>query len=315
MKCFPYLFSFLPCVLGAIRGINIYGLETDLKNCQCSYKNGCEYYMEYNVGLGFNFFRIPFSAEYVRAGDFSVLDGIIDTATRLNSTIMLDYHRTFNSHQGNWYETTLNNFLSIWNVLLLRYFDKPIVQYIDLYNEFQDGQEKTDFWNQVMTDTVLSLETQYPKRYNWVIGGTNWGGNLHGNHIDLPFSNIYYTIHKYEFSKLDNDYRKDWDFSFGFVPADRLIVGEFGWKSDQPEQVFWAQHFLAYLKENGFHNTIFWTLALSGDTGGILRDDCLTLETDKLIMLRNFWDLPARHLRIRMADFFIKNNIPNISKE
>ena len=281
-----------------MRFLNLYGLETDLYDCQCSFKYGCEYYIDLGGIYGFNGLRLPLSATYVRRGNFDVLDRIIGKAEQLNMTIMLDYHRTDPSHQGDWYETNLMDFLTTWNILLSRYYNRPVVKYVDLFNEFQQGNDKADFWSDIMSQSVHALEKAFPQRYVWVVSGTNWCGTQHGIHIDLPLDNIMYSVHKYSFSGNGGDYVKDWDESFGFIPPEKLIVGEFGWISSVPQQVEWAKLFLAYLKEKGYKNTCFWTIALSGDTGGILKDDCLTLETEKINMLQDFWGFPpSRNLR------------------
>lgn len=310
MKWLWILVNAISIVSADMRFLNLYGIETDLMDCQCSFRNTCEYYMDYSKALGFNGFRIPFSAEYVKRGDFTSLDRIIEKAGSINTTLMLDYHRTYSSHQGNWYETNKQDFLSIWRKVLNRYNDKPIVQYIDLYNEFQDGPDKALFWNELMTSVIDQLEGEFPDRFNWIVGATNWGGNLHGIHIDLPLDNIYYTIHKYSFSHpLTGNYRTDWDYSFNNIPPERLIVGEFGWITENPEQVKWAKEFLSYLKEKGYRNTCFWTLALSGDTNGILRDDCIELDEKKITMLQDFWKQEHRQLNYSGVIVFKKKKL------
>lgn len=292
---------FLRPVLAELRALNIYGLETDLRDCTCRWVQPCAYYMDNAKAIGFNSFRIPFSAEYVNAGDFAVLDGIVQKATEIQTPLILDYHRTFQSHQGDFSETNLQAFQDVWTKVLQRYKDKPIVEYIDLYNEFQQPNtpESTAFWSDTMTQAIVFLEQQVPNRYKWVVGGTDWGGNLHNISVKTSVDDrVFYTIHKYSFSNGGKDYEHDWEFSLNDLPPEKIIVGEFGWFQTDPNQVAWAKQFLNWLKDKKIKNTAYWTLANSYDTGNLYQNDCLTFNWDTLKMLSEFWDVPPRQLRV-----------------
>jgi endoglucanase len=293
MKWFNILLLILPLrgVWGELRAINVYGLETELGDLQCSYVRPSPYYIEQVDKMGFNSIRLPFSAEYVNKNDWTKMDIVVQKAQELNLTIILDYHRTYSGHQGDWYETNLQSFLDVWAKVLGRYSKYSNIGYVDLYNEFQQPNDKVEFWNDIMTQSILYLEDMFPFRFNWVVGGTNWGGNIHGINIDIPYMNdrIYYTIHKYWFSST-GDYEHDWDYSFGNHPPDKIIVGEFGWIEGDAKQDKWIDVFLAYLKKRGIKNTAFWNLTWqSGDTQGILKENCLTIEENKLSKLQQFW--------------------------
>lgn len=306
------LLFFLRPVLAELRALNIYGVETDLRDCVCRWVYPCGYYMDNAKAIGFNSFRIPFSAEYVNAGDFTILDGIVAKATELRTPLILDYHRTFQSHQGDFGETNLQAFQEVWLKVLQRYKDKPIVEYIDLYNEFQQPNTDTStrFWSDTMTQAITHLEQQLPNRYKWVVGGTDWGGSVHGIKVTTSFDDrVFYTIHKYSFSNGGKDYEHDWEFSINNLPPEKIIVGEFGWIHTDPNQVAWAQKFLKWLKEKKIKNTAYWTLANSYDTGNLYLNDCVTFQWETLKILQDFWDYPPRRLNASEINVIFKKKL------
>lgn len=291
----------LPFVRCELRALNLYGVETPLQNCVCSWTQPCEFYMDQALQLGFNSFRIPFSAEYVNQGNFAVLDRIVQKAQQINATLILDYHRTWSGHQGDWSETSLQPFLSVWERVLDRYKSYPVAQFVDLYNEYQQPNtpDNVRFWNDIMTQSILHLEGKFPDRFHWIVGGTNWGGNLKGIQVSVPDhveERVMYSLHKYVFSSGPGSYEQDWDYSSNGYGPDKLIIGEFGWMTEDPEQVEWAQQFLQYLQKKNIRNTAFWTVAHSHDTNGIWKDSCVELDQPKVHLLQLFWDAD-RHLQ------------------
>lgn len=298
-----WCFLFYPFHVEGLRAINTYGLETELAfqcGLSCCWVNNNSYYIQKVKDLGFDAIRLPYSAEYINRGDFTFMDEIINKTGELNMSVILDYHRTWAGHQGNWYETNLNDFLRVWENVLSRYSSRDHVRYVDLFNEFQDGHDKADFWNDIMTQAILHLENKFPFRWHYFVGGTNWGGSLQGIKVNLTGeleTRISYTIHKYQWSVM-GDYRQDYNMSFNGYSGDKLFIGEFGWIQSNPTQVEWARMFLAYLKEHNITNTALWCMSFySGDTQGILQPNCLDVEQDKLKMLLEFWT-KKRILRI-----------------
>ena len=305
MKWWFSLLSLLPfqATSEILKAISLYGLETELAfqcGVSCCWTNSNSYYVQKVADMGFNAIRLPFSAEYIKVNDYKFMDEVIGKAEELNITIILDYHRTYADHQGNWYETNLHDFLQVWEKVLFRYYDRPHVRYVDLFNEFQDGHDRADFWNDIMTQSILYLENKFPLRWHYFVGGTNWSGSLQNIKVNVPPEvdvRVSYSIHKYQWSVM-GDYRADYTLSFGGYSGEKLFVGEFGWIQSNPQQVEWATMFLTYLKEHQISNTALWCLSYySGDTQGILQPNCLDVEHEKLNILKNFWSSNQTYLR------------------
>mgnify|MGYP003313393762 CR=1 FL=1 len=138
-----------------------------------------------------------------------------------------------------------------------------------MHHEYQSGNYVE--WNNLARQIISFIETNFPERFQYFIGGTNWGGNLHNMDLsDLPYySRIRYSIHKYWFSDSE-PYDEKWDYSFGdHKPV--INVGEWGYMSEVKSETEWAERFVEYLRENDLRDTFFWTYSHnSGDTGGIL---------------------------------------------
>lgn len=118
-----------------------------------------------------------------------------------------------------------------------------------------------------------------------VTTGLLWGGLLVGLNIeDLPFSNrIMYSTHKYHFSNPATV--AGWDASFGSVfPPQKLMVGEWGFRN--PEDMWFGREFSKYLLNKKILNQFFWTIAHSGDTGGLWKDDCQTIDMAKYDIIK-----------------------------
>jgi hypothetical protein len=97
---------------------------------------------------------------------------------------------------------------------------------------------------------------------------------------------MYY--HKY-FFQYPND-PKGWDASF-YKNHNQVIIGEWGYFSDRPEQVQWANAFVNWMLQNNITNTFFWvSVSNSGDTGGMWKQ-CEVFEETKYQLLRKLWGL------------------------
>ena len=296
--------SILSCLVTTsnayIKGFNLYGLETPLQNTDCSWAHDATWYISKLVGLGFTGIRLPFSQDYVNAGNFKVMDEIFATATYYNMTILLDHHRVHADHQGDWWETNHKDFVAIWSTMIERYGNNSVLSGIGLFNEYRGSD--APFWVTTMKNVIIDLESKYSNlNLTYVVGGTQWGGSLVGIDLeDMPnAANIKYEIHKYIFSNSGNGHTgnpSDWDYSFGPF-ASKIIIGEFGFISNKPEQIAWFRDFIKYCDKHAYRDTYFWVATPnSGDTGGLFKTCDGDTEWLKLEMLNQlyFW----RRLRV-----------------
>lgn len=279
-----------------IRGINYYGLETPSRDFVCGWQHRPSFYLGHLDRLGFNSIRLPFSLEYVRQGNFDKMDEFFETIKAYpNMTVTLDMHRVFSSHQGptpteDW--ITMDTFLEGWRTIIRRYRNHPQLHGIDVFNEYQGTD--SNYWNGVLRTIVKDIEKAFPDRFEYFVGGIRWGGDIHDIDLeDLPFADrIHYTIHKYIFSTVGYDREKDWDFSFGPFKnrTSKVSVGEWGFKSERWDEVNWAKEFVTYLRKHDLRDTYFWTIAHSGDTGGLWHDDCETIDMSKFEIIQSLWN-------------------------
>ena len=70
-----------------------------------------------------------------------------------------------------------------------------------------------------------------------------------------------------------------------------LNVGEWGFISENPNERNWADSFVRWLKKNRIQSTFFWCWSPnSGDTKGILKDDCESVDITKIFLLNKLWN-------------------------
>lgn len=282
------IFLLLQAVVGEIiKGSSLFGLETELRNTDCSWVQPASYYIDELGRRGFNYLRVPFSGQYVREGDFHIMDDIFKSAVKNNMSVCLDWHRNQNAYQDDWLENiSLQEYFQLYETLLNRYKDHPSLQMVSLFNEYKG--DDAAYWQQQMGMVVNHFENQYPYRFKWLIGCPRWSGDCHAmDWSQYPFqSRIFVDHHKYIFSGASNP--DDWSKSF-YHDHDQVVVGEWGFFSDKPEQVQWAQGFVQWLKQQGIHDTFFWvSVSSSGDTGGMWKD-CRVFEEEKYQLLQKLW--------------------------
>lgn len=288
-------------IANPIRCINFYGLETPYKNFVCSWKNSPEFYLRrLQDDMGINTVRLPFSYEYIASGDVVMLESFIQLCQRLGIDIILDWHRTWSSHQGAVPEEgiTLDIFVSAWMNLLDRFKVYANVKGVGIFNEIQLNND-FNYTSKVHRYIVPMLEAQFPNRFSYFLGCPSWGGNCSDMHYeDMPtWNRTFIEVHKYRFSGVSN--RADWDVSIpSHIPSSKWFIGEVGWKQQIDQDATWAKGFLQYLVQRNITNVCLWTIAHSGDTDGWFKDDCETFDTLKANeVMTTIWTKPKRRVR------------------
>lgn len=275
-----------------IKGITWYGFETENSNVMCLWKNDIDWNLRKMQELGFNSIRLPFSYQYIQTGVWWEMDKFFEKLKNYNLSVVLDFHRIENTHQSAkpyTNQVSFDMFLEAWRIILDRYQHNPKLIAVDIFNEYQSDNYME--WNNLARQIVNYIESKFPNRFNYYIGGVSWGGDLHFVDLeDLPYSErIFYTIHKYFFSDTE-PFEKRWEYSFG---EHKLVVnvGEWGFLSNEPLEVAWAKRFINWLLSKNIRNTYFFTWSYnSQDTGGILMTDCTTVDNEKMTLLHHFWN-------------------------
>ncbi|MEU7868536.1 glycoside hydrolase family 5 protein [Dactylosporangium sp. NPDC049140] len=187
-----------------------------------------------------------------------------------------------------------------------------------------DGNEKTD-WQaaaQRAGDAVLKANP------NWLIvvegiesyktadgksDGYWWGGNLQGakeHPVKLTDqSKLVYSAHDYSPKVWSQQWFTDpkfpanmpalWDKQFGYLVKNNtapVLMGEFGGRSvaekdaqgNKDLEGIWQRNLVGYLKDNGLSYTYWAWNPNSGDTGGVLKDDWKTVDSDKAALLKTY---------------------------
>jgi endoglucanase len=282
----PILLSLLLRVKGAIRGISVYGFETEHASLQCDFVSSYDQILANVQALGFNTVRLPFCHDYLHNTNMSAMDNFFEAVRQTQLDVVLDFHRIVNYKQSpkpydN--EHPFQMFLDDWLFILDRYQHNNHLVGVDLFNEPQSNEWEE--WNALATKAVKAIEDKFPYRFFYMVGCVSWGSDCSKLKIDVPYDNrVFHTVHRYSW------HTGDWDISFGNIgDGQKMIVGEYGAKSDLPNQMDWFKDFLKYLKRRNIMNSFFWTYAVSSDTGGIFQDDCRTLELDKMRLLWDYW--------------------------
>ena len=293
------LFALLSCI-SAFRCMNFYGLETPRLGFVCDWAHPPYHYLSIlKQTMNIDTIRLPFSREYIESGNFSLMDCFIRDCNSLGLSVILDYHRTYASHQGPSPEEgiSLTQFEDTWALVAARYKDHGNVIGIGIFNEYQgkDAEYVIKIHNQV----ISAIESVVPDKYLYFVGCTNWGGDCGQFRLDkfnIDPERLYIEVHKYIFSGASNP--TDWDISIpSSVPSSNWFIGEMGWKSTIPREREWAHTFLSYLHKRNITNVCGWTIAHSGDTDGWWKDDCEVFDWGKAAVLNAFWETRSRRLR------------------
>ncbi len=214
-----------------------------------------------------------------------------------------------------------------WQFLAERYRDVPNVVGADLYNEPHDeacwgcGDPAVD-WRAAATEAGDAIHEIEPDWLIFVEGVerasgescdgpdavgacTWWGGDLSladEQPVDLARPNkVVYSPHEYATSVFRQPWFDDpsfpdnlpaiWERNWADLELDDVapvMVGEFGTTLADDIDAIWLETLLAYLDDIGAGFT-FWTFnPNSGDTGGILTDDWITVDAEKMAYLEPY---------------------------
>ena len=298
------LLTFIPAngnIQEQMKGINCFGFETEYAGLMCDWKHDQRWHLEKIKSLGFNYIRLPFSLEFVQNGNWDKIDEFLYLSNELDLNIVLDFHR-LNSHHQSFKPFddvySFDSFKQGWLDILNRYNHYDNVKGVDIFNEYQ-GEDFTE-WNWIATEIVEFIEYHFENRFFYIIGGVRWGGSSDNVEVNIPYieeDRIYYSVHKYHFS--DAVPREDkWDWSFDMDKIKKIVVGEVGYMSEEWDQVEFFKSFIQYLKKNEIHDTFFWSYSPnSGDTKGILLDDCESVDYSKMDLLHELWENKKRNLK------------------
>lgn len=255
----------------------------------CSWEQPPNYYLSIlKRELSVNMIRLPFSGSYIQKGAFHAMDGMMVTASTLNMSVLLDWHRNTDSHQSASPLTdySFDEWVQLWRVVIDRYIDNPVVTGLGLYNEFQSTNGTYVFDTQFQL--VETLESFYPNRFVYYMGCAEWGTDCSRivDYLDHPlFSRLMIESHKYPFNHGAWD-ESTWDETIpSQVPSHQWFIGEIGWD----QETGWETNFLGYLNNRNINKLCFWTISNSRDTGGLWKDDCTTPEFKKSEDLKRYW--------------------------
>ncbi len=255
------------------------------------------------------------NADLVGLTGIQIMDKIINYGGSIGLRFILDRHRPDSGAQSAlWYTAQYSEarWISDWQMLASRYNGNSAVVGADLHNEphgtatWGDGVTSTD-WRlaaQRAGNAILSVNP------NWLIfvegiecvGGDCywWGGNLKNAGtfpVTLNVANrVVYSPHDYPASIYPQTWFSDptypnnlpgiWDAHWGYLYNNNtapIMLGEFGTKLQTISDQQWLNTLVTYLGTGSSAKSwTFWSWNPdSGDTGGILNDDWLTVNTAK----------------------------------
>ncbi|MFD8214037.1 cellulase family glycosylhydrolase [Streptomyces sp. NPDC059697] len=248
-----------------------------------------------------------------------VMDKIVAYAGQDGLKVILDRHRPDAGGQSAlWYTSAVpeSTWIADLKALAARYAGQDTVIGIDLHNEPHDpacwgcGDAATD-WRlaaQRAGNAVLSVNpdllifVEGVQTYAGVSGW--WGGNLMGaGQYPVQLSaagRVVYSAHDYATSVAQQSWLSDpsfpdnmpgvWDKYWGYLFKQNIApvwVGEFGTTLQSTVDRKWLAALVSYMRPTATYgaDSISWTFWSwnpdSGDTGGILKDDWVTVDAVK----------------------------------
>ncbi|WP_250446112.1 glycoside hydrolase family 5 protein [Actinotalea sp. C106] len=244
-----------------------------------------------------------------------IMDAVVAGAQARGMTILLDRHRPGSDQQSElWYTDAYPEevWIEDWVMLAERYRDDPTVIGADLHNEphgtacWGCGDETRD-WAAAATRAGDAIGEVHP---DWLIvvegvetmedgTATWWGGGLadvRERPVELAVpGRVVYSTHEYPesvyaqpwFSAADypDNLEPLWDAHWGYLVAEDIapvFVGEFGTLYESESDRAWLARLVPYLRDGGF-SFAYWSYnPNSSDTGGLVQDDWVTPQQEKL---------------------------------
>jgi endoglucanase len=244
-----------------------------------------------------------------------IMDKVVAYAGQIGLRIILDHHGVDADVQVPLWSSSdcaVSCFESDWQMLASHYLGNATIVGADLDNEphhpgcWGCGDPALD-WQmeaQKVGNEILAINPHWliivegVECYNgdcyW------WGGNLEGVadtpvRLTVPNQLVYsahdyppdvYPLHYFSAPNYPNNLAGIWDTHWGFIVKDHiapLLVGEFGTRLDDATDQQWLTAMIAYLGTGTAGiNWTYWCLNPdSGDTGGILQNDWVTVNQNK----------------------------------
>ena len=220
-----------------------------------------------------------------------------------------------------------------WIFLAKRYKGTTVIG-ADLWNEPKEisswgtGNIATD-WNlaaERIGNAILEVNPDWLIFVEGIGIGTWWGGNLQGvarHPVRLSIPNkIVYSVHEYCQDVSNQTWffdpifpanlRNIWEMNFGYIVREQkapLWVGEFGTAFRYKSDWAWLAHWVRYINGEYTHDGVselpaghkgiswtYWSIAPGGDTGGILKEDWISVETVKLAYISSAMGEPFSYI-------------------
>lgn len=309
-----------------LKGINWFGLDSPYHGLHGLWSGrSMDSFLDQIKSLGFNSIRVPLSPESLSestAGQdgytnpVAQIKDLIKKAESKDIYILLDYH-TCSSEVGYLASSplacsgyTLNDWFEDLRKMASLAKASDTVVGIDLFNEPHEPTWQQ--WSEWASQAAKVVLSENPNILTFVEGVADsssygeyapfWGENLyeaHDKRPNIPLSRLVYSPHAYGPSVYDgHDYFQQaafpnnmpavWESHFGFLKDKGyvLAVGEFGGRLEGKD-LLWQEAFVKYLVDKNIDHFFYWSLnPNSGDTGGILKDDWISVDNRKLEALK-----------------------------
>jgi endoglucanase len=246
-------------------------------------------------------------------GGLAIMDKVVAGAGKRGLKIILDRHRPdSNAQSALWYTSQYSEqrWIDDWKMLATHYKGNATVIGFDLHNEphdpatWGDGNMDTDWRlaaeragnavlaiNPNLLIIVEGIQTFEQRGYWW--GGNLAGAAAHPVRLDVK-DRLVYSAHDYPASVNDQAWFSDpaypnnlpqvWHDAWGYLAENGVApiwVGEFGTKNQTSSDQQWLQTMTSYIQQRQL-SFAYWCLnPNSGDTGGILKDDWMSVNQDK----------------------------------